>query len=612
MKQLVFVAVLMLLTSALGQSSGSEAEPFTDPEGDVQYILLEQQTVAAVDDHGPADITGLSLTETHNDLVFHVSVANLDEFPEGSDAWVDAASLDVRFWIGELYYNVRTGISQTGFAYGEVRGGQTDMREPTVARGLDVDVEGSTFTVVVPREHLRDESGAPVQKGMVLSDLHVDSHVHSTGLFFPDPQTNEMMQVVGIRDRMPDEGSVEISIALGGPQSSGPVRLSSPAPFRASNGGEGTFKFDLQAFQVGEDERTYALEFEDVPEAWHVEFPAGNLRLPPGVPADFSILVHTPFGHQHGGAESFRFLIRDTADANQWASVELGLYYVAVPQPSGHHPTMWFHSAVFPGPFTPINNALGGQNGELWMNTIEGAGENGDVDDEEAPIQGWTSLTTNDRFNFAICMQPELLMGIDMDVDGIGTIELPLSSGRNYQDVEIEGTLKHLGPGEDFGGCFRTQYADRPATVLAEFRTDEPVDLSPSTTLVSLDVLPTAASDYIPFKAGSLLVLEFVADPADILPANPTNPSEGTAVGGPNALSLMPGGSITLPLNEYHDARPGGLIGLNAGDEEEVDDNATLDSAEFAPTVDEQEAPAVPIVALLAALFVAAVARRRE
>jgi hypothetical protein len=576
----------------------------TDPEGDVDYLLAEGQSMQAADDHGPADIVGLDLSETHDLLIFTMSVANLDQNPAGSGLWIDAASIDVRFWVGDIFYNVRSGIGQGGFPESEIRGGQTDTREPTIQTNLETTMDGASFIVEVPRDLIRDHNGAPVQKGMSLRDLHVDSHVHATGIFFPDPDGEGTIQPLGIRDRLPDEGSIEIPILQGGPQSSGPVSLSSPAPFRASNGGEGTFQFKLDALQLSESERLYELEFDDVPSAWNVQFPDGLLRLPPGVPAKFSILVETPFGHQHGGSESLTFRIVDQNDTNHWASVEVGLYYVAVPQPSGHHPIMWFHSAPA-GQFfgTDVQTALGGANGEVYMNTIEGAGDDGDVDDQQVPVQGWTGMPNSDTFRWAVCMQPELQMGLDLDLDALGSITIPLQSARGYSDVIVQGRVMHLGPGDDISNCFSPQYADRHATEIATFSASEPVTLDGNTKTIEMDVTPLEAGDYISFQAGSMLVVEFTADPADLTPVG--------GVGGPEAMQLMPGGQIHLPLLEFYDARPGGLIGLNEGDEKGAD-NATLDSVEFVPPADTQESPSAPFLLLVGALAALVIIRRRR
>ncbi len=595
MKRSIALLCFLLVMSSLPMAQSQEDSPLLeDDAGDVAIALYDRSANMPATFQN-VDLISLDLTETPQHLEFRLAVGAMPDCPNG--LCVNAADTRTHFDFGDVRYMVRAAHNANAFPVGGLY-----LVDPIndfdiqFLAALDNNVEGATntYAIDIPRELLVDGDGAPPRQGTGLTNIYTRAYTQGSSFGGPNPSNpQEQVDMLVISDLMGLDEPASLDFIFGGGSSSGPVELSSPSPYRASNGGLATYRFEVDAINRGDRTMRFDLEFEGVPSSWEVDRPNGTLVVEPGSVSSFPVFVTTPSGHKHGGHEVFQARIVNQEDADVWASLELGIHYVTVPQPSGHHPTLWFHSEAFSEAIRQVNTGLGGQDGSLWMNALEGEADGGD---QFFPVQGWTGSPTNNVYNWAICLKPQLLMGIDMNLTKTGSIDVSLQSPRGYDEVTLEGRLIHLGPGSTVFTCFPSQYGDRTETEIATIESVGPQSVGSSSSRFEGTVTPLAAGDFIEAEPGSMLVIELQATAVGTVPLS-----------GPESLDLMPGGSITLPLDEFYDERPAGLIRWNdAGEPEPVDDTAN-----FIPDATTKEAPAASLLVVLLGLAGAVFVRRR-
>lgn len=594
MRSLVALVVLALIgVPTLAQDTQETMALLSDDAGDVE-VKLYDNAAAAPGSWGAVDLRSLAMTEDRDFI--HVTVG-IDAWPDCTGGTcVNAGDLRTHLEYNGAEYVVQQGVNLQGFTYAilNLQNGNSFQLTRMGFMDSERDEAAVTITAHIPRELLLDGSGAPPRKDASFTDIYTYSYSQfSLGGFNPDDPTGPPTDMLTTEDNMGFDAPATFLLALGGSDASGPVELDSPAPYRASNGGQATYQFALEAIFRGDGEPLFELEFEGVPDAWNVERPNGLLRLPTNTPAEFSILVETPFGHQHGGSESFVLRIRSIDNPDLWAETELGIHHLSIPQPSGHHPTMYFHSRATAAPFDVVSPVLGGTSGSLYANTLQE-----DEGDQGVDTQGWTSLPGQDRFRFAACLEPELLMGVDVNMTLEGLFAATFSSTVPLNDVVLQGRVLHLAPGAPINNCVHSIYQGREETIISTFGPSAPQSVGGSTTF-ELPVLPDAGGEYIPYASGALLVVEFEISPETI-------PGD-TGPNGPLTLKMSPGGSITLPLDEYKDARPAGLVGLGA---EAPAPAATPEADAFDQEPESKGSPAG--FALVPVALLALLARRRR
>lgn len=595
MKWLTAILGLLVTVSSIPFGMGQDDAPLLqDDAGDVSVALYDQSTTVPGGNDN-VDLISLDLTETPQVLEFRLEVAGAPNCPNGICA--NGADTRTHFDFGQARYMVRAAHNANAFPVGVLfLVDETNDFNIQFVASLDCtfEVATNTYNIDIPRELLVDENGAPPRQGTGLTNIYTRAYTQGSSFGGPDPTNpQEQTDMLVVSDLMGFDEPATLDFIFGGATSNGPVELSSESPYRASNGGAATYRFEVDAINRGESTMRFDLEFDGVPESWKVERPNGTLVVDAGSVSSFPVFVTTPFGHQHGGHEVFQLTIRNQNNPDIWSTLELGIHYVTVPQPSGHHPTLWFHSEAFSESLRTVNSVLGGQGGDVWMNALEGEADGGD---QFFPVQGWTGTPTNNVYRWSICLKPSLLLGLDMNLTELGSIELPLQSPRGYDEVTMEGRLIHLGPGSTVFTCFQSQYGDRDETEIATVDPIGPLNVGSSTTFFEGTVTPLAAGDFIEAEPGSMLVLELEATAVGTVP-----------LAGPESLDLMPGGFITLPLDEFYDERPAGLISWNDdGEPEPVDD-----SANFIPDATPKESPGASLVGLVLALGALALMRRR-
>ncbi|HUR25491.1 MAG TPA: hypothetical protein VM327_05705 [Candidatus Thermoplasmatota archaeon] len=524
------LALTALLLGAIpavqGQAPAAPDAPLlSDGVGDVTADVNGQKVpVQPADAWSSVDLVSLALSEDPGRFLFDVGLAGLG----GDQPRQDYGNVRISFAFGETTFWVNLYRSADNAAYfGNLYVGGHNIRDVPVTR----DLAASHLRTTVDRADLVDATGNTPGKGDLLSGIQVTSAANagytvSTG----------NSRATSIGDMMPDDGATASWTVLYRGRDGMGARLSSPQPFRSSNGDATTYEFEIEAVSEAPESARFGLATEGMPAGWTVQMPGTLVELPGGKPVTFPIHVTVPFAHTHGTAASFTLRL-DQEDGDAWASLEVGVHYTAIPQPAGHHPELYLHSIQWAGTASTLNPPLGGSTGELFMNALSE-----DPADYGVPVEGWASIGSSDAiYHWMACLDPSLGIGLDFDLQDVGVLHAPMKTTRPLADAVLEGRLLLLGPGEPIDNCYTDIVADRDVTVLATL-TGTAVDLASGTeALLEGTLTPTAQSDYQPYEQGAALVLQF----------NLTG--SGPGIGGVGGASLLPGGSMRLPLVEYHD-----------------------------------------------------------
>jgi hypothetical protein len=513
-----------------------------DTTGDVRIAYDQTGVGNPTPRFAALDLVAAHAQESADSIAFTLKVAGLDASTE--PPLLESVFYELGFLQGDVQYAVQLGRihSQSTGYFGQLARYNPATQAYYAIEYLDVeaDVSAATMTTSVPRALLVDSNGGRPSAGSRLTGFFAESRSFME-LFNPGSATGGQESLT-IRDRMPDTGvgSTDFTLQLG-PVQAGSARLTSPLPSRQSNGAATTFLFTAQARNVGESDEVYALEVQGAPREWRVTLPEDAIQVPAGGNVSLPILVEVPFAHQHGTWQSFILRMQSTKDAVSRAELELGVLYPKVPQPAGHHATLFVHGAKFTDdPLVPIYAAVFNFNVEYaWMNALEE-----DPSDQRVPVPADSAGTfvpsVPDTFHWTIPLSPDLAIGLDFDLDGEGVLLAEIDSPVPTQGAALSGELVLYVDSrfDEFG-----QRSGGNRTVLATLDASPAQDLGAGEKrLYTLPVKPTPASDLVHFKPRSALVLE--------LTLTGMRPDTIEARVPPR---LHPGATLTLPLFEYHD-----------------------------------------------------------
>lgn len=575
--------VLLLLLNAIPlAASQADARPplADDPVGDVTGTPLggPTQPVSGFED---VDLTGLWLEETPTTFELRVRLAHMDgeAGPDqpGTYTYLSFDGVDTRIWLG------RSSDNEAWFGSLSRRAGDDFFRYvgPLNAR---YDMAAGEVWTSIDRDLVVGASGRLPGNGDTLTGVRAEAWaVLGRSSSFNDPTIPVRGYLLDVRDQVPNTDALALDLEFGGASSSGGLSLTAAEPYRASNGAATTYVYDLSAVNQGNTTRSLALEAMHVPAGWNVTLPGAAVTLDAGATVDFQVAVATAFRHQHGGSESFHMRLADADDDAAWAMAEVGVHYLDVAQPAGHHPSLYLHTHPWSETAAVVNPPLGGTTGIVTMNTLEE-----DPEDAGVPVVAYSSVgSIGEFYGWAACLDPGLAMGLDFDVAGLGSLALPVSSQKPIPGAVLSGRLLLVGPGLDTTSCFPSSYADLDVTELATIEATAPAQVGPSGQhTFAATVAPIA--DRVPYVAGASLVLELRVQ------------GDGVGAGGTGSLTLERGGLLVLPLEEYTDALPG------FGSVVAAPDGATFSAADDA-------AKDTPSLALpLVAIALVALARSRR
>lgn len=505
MRGLSLYLVLLLVLPAAGGQAGEDGvrRILDDPANDLVFA----DTTPVPVPRGSMDLRYLEVEETEDSIRFRIGTQPDTGHSDQGEILVWMRHNDAEFRLTLQQRNLVSGWYWVSFLHRVEPDGFSFVSESRISEPVPADRSAGWVMQEIPRVDLADRSGALPYAGRMLEDIWVESQ----GWFTDVP----------LRDRMPETGSAEpVELRLG-PQQDGDIELWSASPGRASNGEATTLIYEVTARNKGE---ATLLEFEahDVLPDWLVTFPAPLVELAAGATETYPVLVQVPFRHDHGSVASVNITLKSSE--GDVGRTKLSVIYHAVPQPAGHHDTVWFHSDASPDATTPAIHASGLA---VWHSLSMNALEEFDADDRVAvpatnrgPVQAWT-----------LPLDPILQMGLDFDLQRTGTLSVPLRAATSIEGAVLAGELLLIW--QDESG------APQSMTIATLDRTD-PFDIAPRATVETV-VRPMPDADLLPYREGANVVLDITLDRGEYAGFGPEKPE------------LMPGGWMRLPLHEYHD-----------------------------------------------------------
>lgn len=471
------------------------------------------------------DLVGLSMLESAADLRFTIQVADLR--PGNEETGFDGTTHEIYFTHNGrefqlAFYQSLPALQDFTYVVLSMRDRVQDEWSDVWADGFAVErsVQDNTLSVAIPRDQLVDREGSPPFLGRSLENIRVTAHSALSEGTINFGLTSQPMPS-RVLDDMPESGTPGATFPIQfGVAQTGHARLWSDAPFRASNGEATTYVLLVQAENLADETDDFELVTVGVPSHVTVVLPVPYLTLDAGASFQVPVLVTVPFGHDHGSSTKFTLEMRSQSDATSVGRIEMGVRFLPVPQPAGHHNRLFLHAPA-------------GQSGALFFDFNSGRMNTLEVDATAGagPYYGsGLSFGGNFRHSWQYALTPALELGLDLDLTQTGAFSIPITSVLPLQQASLQGDLWLYGSESVHVGTLS-------ATA--------PVDTPPqSTTLFTGEFVPADEADAIPFMPGNNLYLNLR------LSTNTPNLLLGQADEGPGIVN---GAWIDLPLLEWHD-----------------------------------------------------------
>lgn len=527
MRRLTWLALAILPLAALATLPGAEGQAAPDllrvaedPEGDSEVTAGGQGT--GQDRWAASDLVALDVAEDAQGLRLTLSVRGLGAetttLVDDVDYTLDLMAGDAPYRI-EAYY-----IAEDGLAFATwCAPGDGPFYRCFEELAVALDAAAGTFTFTVPHALLVALDGSQLLRGDAVSAFTVQAQSRGASVV-----AAETAGAVDSRDRMPDTGVSAVAWAIRtGVAQTGHLVLGSPSPVRVSNGEATTILFEVDIKNTLDRRDTALLAASGTLDIWVVTFPVEEVRIEAGETATVPVLVTVPFNHQHGTFHPFNVTATSRSDPLAVGQITLGIRYTRVPQPAGHHDTLWLH-----------------QQGSYYVNTLE---EEEIPSDEDASggLGGGCSFSGGSVSGSSelVSLVPRLDLGLDAAMERTGLARLQLRS-----DTPVLGTAS-------VGGYFVTWMDDEypetcvyeapPTTVMAIERS-APLTMEADTPItVELPIRPLPYGDRIEFDPRLNFGLVLV-----VYEESGSQPVCCFDVGAP---VFMEGSSFQLPLDEYHD-----------------------------------------------------------
>lgn len=555
---LMALTLPMVMPMAAGQSSEG-AVLAEDSSGDVGIIGPDGQPAGSV----PADaFTGLDLkgvgiqSEDEETVSFYVEVASISEQSETPAPFLDP-DYAIYFRFGEMDYRVlmQTALSNPVNDATNRQPVSTSLQESTgtgwrtAARGQGEVLDAENRVVAaIPREAIVDDNQAPLARGSQLTDFVAEASVELWTPFLNSDSGGGILPVqyhgVGLIDRAPDRDvGAAYTMTTGSIIQAGDLFSRVAEPVRWTNGEATTLVYEVEVQNRGSKLQRVDVSVTGTPGTWEVAH-SDVLEVEAGSSQNVTILVSIPFTHAHGTFEEFLVHFQ-SPDGH--ASTSLAVYWPLIPQPAGHHDTLWFHGAVQ-------------ERGQPWddlfpqeVGWINAAPPETDQEDAGTSIpanwfvpSGAGSFAggspTEGRAQWFYSLSPQLRMGLDFDLSQLGSLdivtELPVPMLDPTVDVNL-GYLVIKQQGRFLGGGESewTTIGAGSATTAGQQQGKTPW---------SIPLAIESSADEIPFRTDGNLGLIITMRGTMVGATWPFH--EATA-----PVLVTSQSTMTLPLFEYHD-----------------------------------------------------------
>jgi hypothetical protein len=301
------------------------------------------------------------------------------------------------------------------------------------------------------------------------------------------------------------------------------LTVSSPQPTISANGEETTYAWSVDIRNYEAIERVVSVTGNS-PEGVNLIHPAAVVLEPNGN-ATIRVYAVTPFGHAHGGTRDFQI---NAEDETASASAVLQIFYLAPPQPAGHHNTVYIQ-----GFKTESTSDID----PTWFSTEE--------PDELGIGAGSQSMICNQFQQFALGWHVQLSPALSIGVDGIMG-EIAELSGTITQNVPLPDAVLMARLSMTVDG-----QANVPFYAPDEWVTSQPWAGQPNQdNAFSLEIPMPPELDYAPFLPGQNLQLSIAIC---LTASEPTPIVSGIISDLPVSefANLWQGAQMTLPLQDF-------------------------------------------------------------
>lgn len=555
-------AIVLLTLLLVPFTVGEQVDAAVIADGTNDVVIMSADGTAQQPDGGQFPNVDLVeagiLAETNDDITFYVEVAGLDAASQNPVPFSDP-DYRVYFNFGTQGYRVRMdtalanvfndAMSRSGTAFGalEVQVGETSFRNLASAE-ISLEYGDDRVLATVPRAAIVDENQAPLGLGRTLTGFYATAQ--SMGQFsFPVGQTGQggdpLLYFGPPRawDQAPDKLTGELpsyTMTTGEVRQKGALLAGSQDPVRWTNGEASTLVFDVRVVNTGTSEVPINVDVTGADPKWTLAY-SDKLTIPGGKSANVSFLVTIPFSHNHGSIHTFDAKFTSVG-GEHFAATMLGVYWPLVPQPAGHHDTLWFHSYTEEEGNNPFSGVFGAGT-HSWMSALET-----EELDQGVPIPAQFTIPPNTFTGgkgiayWRIPLEPSLRMGLDFRTQDVGTIDISMQFPVTVVDPQVFAVLEHATVTQRQG---RNDDGINDEKTLASGQTEVMAGPVDGTQTFSIELEVDDAADEIPYKLDSNLFLTIYMEATWLA---------GTGQGDPGAISpnIMPGASIMqLPLNEY-------------------------------------------------------------
>lgn len=538
------VLMLGFVSLPVGSAQPEGTTSMADPAGDVRLEMAGQDLGdPPADSYRHVDAHGVWFAnETKESFEVGIQLAQWDDPYEGTTVYERYIVIGFTF-NNESYvvaYTDNMG-ARFGCEAGQAILGTSDNEQlgPWHSQTcLEVSKEPADgiLHAFVPKEAVRGSNGVAAQAGDTFTDIF--AHI---------------WQYVGFGrayDRVPDDGyGPEYLLTEGALESPGHLLLTAVEPIRASNGESTTMVFPVRLANTGDQDDVVLLSAENPHAEWRVRLPA-RMDVAAGETVTLPAILSMEFTHEHGITKTFRVRAESTVDPDAFAQAEMGVHWLEIPQPSGHHPFMWLHSARADIPLTSEVTlpyaVLGIHN--VWFNGLQ---EDPSVGATDEPV-GSYSLPASGQAIWSFPLSPDLQLGLDLDLQSFepGYFETVIHTYAPATDARLAVDVFYCDPtGRLSGPSWPTCGSDEnPGTRVDLFTGEEQIGALGvnADTEITVELEANASAEVIPHQPGGQLYLRVTL--------HHDTPQSYFIYQNPPAAQLDVGASLLhMPLDEYHD-----------------------------------------------------------
>jgi hypothetical protein len=438
---LLLVATLVLPPAA-PQDSTSNSVSADDAEGDLQYDD-ESLRGSYGDGEDAVDILRVDVgPDSPTTIPIKVTFLASQEYHAGdptSEQQLTARRSEVFLSHANIEYVVQENFGCGGFALFQQNDDETLRRVGCIETEFD-DVNNE-IVHHIPKMSITSATGLPVSFGQQISNIQVYAEKTQP---VPNCTPGDDGISVGcdytggpaVFDWAPNVDGLEFTLASGGKSSENPqFTAHTNETLRATNGVAGTFLFPINLENPGDEPVQLTVSASNVWDGTEV-LAQRTISLASGEQLVENVYLRILFGHVHG--ETKWLTIRFASNDGEWQEINLGMHWLTIPQPAGHHPNLYFHSISQTTEEQAASNGI--LFGYAWMNTL-------DIDDlagaDDVPVASrgnsfGTSSGGEPAYSnrWAVPLSPGLQLGLNFTTFGnhsfAGTVE-QMAPGANVE-----------------------------------------------------------------------------------------------------------------------------------------------------------------------------------